>query len=285
MRDDFAVFVLSHGRAAELKTISALHRSGYTGKWYVIVDNEDDQVSQYQEIFGEEHIIVFDKAAVGETFDIMDNFGGRQVPTFARNAVYPIANKLGLKYFFESDDDLYRFRVRVLMPDGALRTKYITNMDAVVEAYLEYMDNTQIDVLAFGQTGDLIGGTGSSLWSDQYIRKAMQGFFVRVSNPITYVGRFNDDVNAYVDAGKVGHILITYRDVIMDTYATQQHTGGITESYKKYGTYVKSFYSVMLDPSCVKISVVGDIAYRLHHSINWENAVPKIISSDFKKGD
>lgn len=285
MRTDFAVFVLSHGRADSLRTIPTLLQRGYTGRWYIIVDNEDSQISQYQNNFGNEHIIVFDKLAISKTFDIMDNFEGRQVPTYARNAVYQIAQDLGLKYFFEADDDLVCFRCRVLDEEGSLRTKYLTDMDAVITAYLDYMDNAPIDVLAFGQTGDLIGGKGSKLFSNSYIRKAMQGFFVRVSNPITYVGRFNDDVNAYVDAGKVGYILLTYKDVIMDTLETQKNKGGITENYLKYGTFVKSFYSVMLDPSCVSIGVMGDGNYRIHHTISWDNAVPKIISSDFKKGD
>jgi hypothetical protein len=286
MRTDFAVFVLSHGRAKSLKTINSLLSRGYTGRWYIIVDDEDDQISLYQQNFGEDHIIVFDKKEVGKTFDIMDNFEGRQVPTFARNAVYDIADNLGLKYFYEADDDLVCFRARLLDSEGVLRTVYFNDMDKVFSAYLDYMDNAErIDVLAFGQTGDLIGGSGSKLFIKGYIRKAMQGFIVRVSSRITYVGRFNDDVNAYVDAGKIGYLFITYKDVIMDTIETQKSKGGITENYKKYGTYVKSFYSVILDPSCVFISTMGFGNYRIHHQIDWEKAVPKIISSDFKKGE
>jgi len=283
MRSDFAVFVLSHGRASTLKTIPTLLSKNYTGRWYIIVDDEDNQINEYIQVWGEEHIIVFNKREVGKTFDIMDNFTGRQVPTFARNAVYDIAKKLGLKYFFEADDDLVNFRFRVVDDTGSLKTVYIQNMDEVITAYLEYMDSAPIDILAFGQTGDLIGGKQSKLFSKIFLRKAMQGFFVRVSNPIQYVGRFNDDVNAYVHAGKVGYLLITFRDAIMDTLPTQVNKGGITENYLKYGTYVKSFYSVMLEPSAVSIDVMGDGNYRIHHSISWNNAVPKIISDKYKK--
>lgn len=287
MRNDFAVFVLSHGRAEKSLTVDTLKKSGYTGNYYMIVDNEDSQIELYGKRFGKDHVIVFDKKAVGETFDIMDNFDGRQVVTFARNAVYDIARKLGLKYFFESDDDLSCFRQRYVDDKGSLCTKYVRDMDSVVEAYLEYMDSTQIDILAFGQTGDLIGGKNSKLFTDVYRRKAMQGFFVRVSNQMPFVGRFNDDVNSYVDNGKRGYLCLTYRDIIMDTAETQVQVGGISEMYKKYGTYVKSFYSVMLDPSCVMISTMGDslvnIHHRIHHVIDWGRAVPKIISGRFKK--
>ena len=41
MRNDFVVFILSHGRANSLVTVDSLNRCGYTGKWYIILDDED----------------------------------------------------------------------------------------------------------------------------------------------------------------------------------------------------------------------------------------------------
>lgn len=43
MRDDFCVFILTHGRAGNVKTLKMLQKQGYTGKWYCVIDNEDDQ--------------------------------------------------------------------------------------------------------------------------------------------------------------------------------------------------------------------------------------------------
>ena len=54
----------------------------------------------------------------------------------------------------------------------------------------------------------------------------------------------------------------------------------MTDVYLDYGTYVKSFFSVMYNPSSVKISHIGKHK-RIHHQINWNNAVPKIISEDY----
>ena len=283
MRNDFAIFILSHGRAYNVLTARTLKQYGYSGNWYIIIDNEDDQADMYYENYGHDHVIMFDKEAAGKTFDIMDNFSGRGVPTFARNAVYDIARKLKLNYFLEADDDLTCFRHRYLDTDEKLCTKYITDLDSVIESYLHYMDITPITVLAFAQTGDLIGGKESKMYSNVYRRKAMQGFFVRVSDQLEYVGRFNDDVNAYVDHGKRGKILITFRDIVMDTAETQKRSGGILDMYLTYGTYVKSFYSVMLCPSSVYIAMMGMNHRRIHHGIDWETAVPKIISGDFKK--
>jgi hypothetical protein len=51
----------------------------------------------------------------------------------------------------------------------------------------------------------------------------------------------------------------------------------MTEAYLDSGTYVKSFYTVMVAPSCTSIRIMGPIHKRLHHKINWRTAVPLII--------
>lgn len=53
--------------------------------------------------------------------------------------------------------------------------------------------------------------------------------------------------------------------------------------YNEFGTYVKSFYTVLCSPSSVKLNMMGDTHYRIHHNVMWNNAVPKIISGRYKK--
>ena len=69
----------------------------------------------------------------------------------------------------------------------------------------------------------------------------------------------------------------------LDQTLTQKKTGGNTDAYLQYGTYVKSFYSVMCNPSSVKISMMGETHRRIHHAVDWEHTVPKIISDKYKK--
>lgn len=66
--------------------------------------------------------------------------------------------------------------------------------------------------------------------------------------------------------------------------ATQESAGGLTEAYLDLGTYTKSFYSVMYCPSCVKVGIMGDKVYRIHHKVMWRNAVPQILDEKWKKG-
>ncbi len=51
MRDDFAIFILSNKRANRVHTITSLMESNYTGKWYIVVDNLDDTIEEYKNIF------------------------------------------------------------------------------------------------------------------------------------------------------------------------------------------------------------------------------------------
>ena len=37
--NNFAVFILTHGRADNVKTHDSLKRCGYTGKIYILIDN------------------------------------------------------------------------------------------------------------------------------------------------------------------------------------------------------------------------------------------------------
>ena len=69
---DFAVFILTHGRPDNVKTLSTLKKCGYTGKIYFIVDNEDKTIEQYQNNYGIENVKDFEEDACGgKTFETM----------------------------------------------------------------------------------------------------------------------------------------------------------------------------------------------------------------------
>jgi hypothetical protein len=282
---NFAVFILSHGRPDNIITYRTLRSSGYTGKIYIIVDDEDKTINQYKEKYKDE-VIVFSKAAYADKFDIMDNFEGNKVIVYARNACYDIARDLGLDYFFEYEDDYTQFQHRYLKDDSLRGTK-VLNLDLALDSMIDCLDDTNVTTLAFAQGGDFIGGNGKSLRSNQFKRKSMNTFVFKVNkdpnDDTLFVGRMNDDVNTYLTQGKVGKLFFQTTAIGIVQVVTQSNAGGNTEAYKKYGTYVKSFYSVMAEPSCCKISLMGRTNMRLHHKITWNYAVPKIINEEFKK--
>lgn len=282
MRNDFAIFILTHGRPYNVITAKTLKKCNNTNRVYYIIDNEDKYADRYYWNFGEENVIMFDKKEAAKYCDTMDLVDNRNIVLFARNMCHKIAADLGIKYFLELDDDYTEFRSRIW--DGnQLTSIYLRDMDSVVDEMINFLDTTGALSVAFSQTGDFIGGIGSKVYKERLTRKAMNAFFCRTDRPFKFTGRINEDVNAYVTLGSRGELFFTIADIALNQHDTQQNEGGLTEAYLDLGTYVKSFYTVMGNPSSVKIAEMGDNHMRIHHFIDWEKAVPKIISGRYKK--
>lgn len=283
MRDNFACFILCHGRPENTPTYDTLRKFGYTGKIYIICDDEDKTLPGYIERYGKDSVKIFNKLEVLKNFDTMDTSDNRACAVYARNACFTIARELGLKYFCELDDDYYNIRFRI-NKDGKLITRYTYDMDSVFESYLEFLDcSPHIYSIAFSQTGDYIGGCNSNLARHQWLHKCMNSWICDVDKAFTFNGRMNDDVNTYTLGGSRGLMYFTLTGLCIDQPNTQQVSGGMTEMYKGEGTYQKSFYTVMQCPSFVSIDVMGDKYYRIHHHIDSKKGYPKIISGVYKK--
>lgn len=54
----FVVFILTHGRASNVKTLRILKKAGYTGKVILVIDNEDEMESDYKRIYGNEQLLL-----------------------------------------------------------------------------------------------------------------------------------------------------------------------------------------------------------------------------------
>ena len=280
-KDKFAVFILTHGRPDDVLTVEALRRSGYTGKTYFLIDNEDKKADAYRARFGDENVIVFDKLAVSKTFDIGDSLPYRKSVVYARNSIFAISKELGLDYFLQLDDD-YTFFAYRWVEDNVLLHQRMLGFDKVVDLMLDFLEDTGAYTVSMSQGGDHMGGVGGPIKMGLK-RKAMNSFFCRTDKPFVSLGRLNDDVNTYVVYGASGGMFWTVLALQLNQTITQHTPGGMTEYYRESGTYVKSFYTVMMAPSCVTIKTLGITDRRFHHSIRWNNAVPKILSPIHKK--
>lgn len=280
---NFAVFILSHGRPNNVITLNTLKKCGYTGKWYIVIDNEDSTADEYYKNFGEERVIMFDKLQIAQTFDTADTFNDRKTIVYARNACFDIANKLGIKYFLELDDDYTGFMHRYI-EGQQLRSKITTRLDDIFKMMIDFLNSTGALTVAFVQGGDLIGGLDNNNFHKKILRKAMNSFFCDVDKPFKFLGRVNEDVNTYTLLGQQGKLIMSISEFMLNQKQTQSNAGGMTSTYLDNGTYVKSFYSVMYSPSCVKVAAMGDKHMRMHHQVKWELCTPKILSQKYKKG-
>ena len=282
MLDDFAVFILTHGRADNVVTYNTVRKHGYTGPIYFICDNEDDQLGEYKAKYGSGAVKVFDKQKTYDNTDTMDNFNEHRAIIYARNESFKIAKDLGLKHFLQLDDDYDRIEFRY-PKYGKLLTKEVRNMDLVIASMINFLDKSGALTVALCQNGDFVGGAQGDNCKKGLLRKAMNSFFCKVDSPITFRGTMNEDVVTYTTEGSRGKLFLSLVPVAIKQIQTQSLSGGMTEAYSESGTYIKSFYAVMSMPSAVKISMLNSTHKRIHHKISWNNCVPKIISEKYRK--
>lgn len=188
---NFAVIILSHGRAGNMKTISTLRRCGYTGKIYILLDDEDDQINEYRKLKDAE-IVVFCKTEEMQNTDTIDNFNKHKAVVYARNKCHEVARQIGLDYFLELDDDYSSFQFRY--PDEKnekLLVSECRNLDKVFESMLNFLDASGAYAVALAQGGDFIGGVSSQFWQKQISRKVMNSFFCRTDKPFKFLGSIN----------------------------------------------------------------------------------------------
>lgn len=283
-RNDFVAFILTHGRPDRVYTLDALKKAGYTGRIVLVIDNEDKTADRYYELYGKDNVVMFDKLKKSTEFDTIDRGTDRRAIVYARNACFDIAEELGYKYFLELDDDYTNFRQRYVNEKGEFGSWYLRDFDKVVDAMLEFLETSGALSIAFAQTGDFIGGQNSHVVKVKLARKAMNSFFCSTERRFDFIGRINEDVNTYVNLGSKGNLFFTVSDMSLDQMQTQANSGGMTELYGSSGTFVKTFFTVISNPSSVKVCTVGIQHPRIHHRIDWETSVPKILNQTFKKG-
>ena len=284
MREDFAVFILTHGRAKNQLTLKSLQRQGYSGRWYLIIDNEDDQQAEYISRYGADHVIVFDKVEEIARTDTMDNFAEHRAADKARNTCYRIAKDMGIKYFLMCDDDFTGINYRYIEKDKLASKKPENGMlDAIFQAMIDFIRDTGTSMAAFAQGGDLIGGVNSNRFHKRFLRKAINSMFCKTENPIEFKGTMDEDFTAYTTLGSRGVLFFTYVPIVVNQMPPQSMAGGMTEAYNESGKYLQAFYPVMSMPSCMKICFVPKSVDKIKPKVSWEMCIPKIIDEKWRK--
>lgn len=280
-KKDFAIFILSHGRANDIKTVDTLKRGHYTGDWYVVIDDEDNDEDLYRQKFGDK-IIQFNKKKVADETDTGDTDNDRRVGVFARNFIQDQAKEMGYKYHLQLDDDFTGFTFRYIKGNKLCSCK-CKDLDKLFKEVVTFQDKTNITALSFGLSSDYLGGAKSKKYEEGLFRKTMGTFFLRADDVNKFQMRMNDDITTCILNTSRGKLYYSIAYVQTETPPTQHMKGGMTDAYQDNGTYRKSFYSVLCCPSFVKIAVMGIKNFRIHHKINWNNCSPKVLSSKWKK--
>lgn len=274
------IYILSHNRPDNIPTVEALKKSNNTLPIFLVVGDDDPQLEKYKKIH--DNLIIFNKTSID--IDSMSNFNEMGAPLFARKYIEDHAKQNNIENYVMLDDDYNIFGLRYTTGDKTLHQKRIQNITEVFNFFFQIQNSMKKNIqLSFGQNGDYIGGADSRLYKKGVLYKCMNVFICHKDYPIPFQGIFNDDLNGGLNLVKKGIIPITIKGFTINQEQTQLFEGGLTHAYRKYGTYVKSFYSIMLCPTAVKIQVMGSVNYRLHHQVQTEHAIPKIIQEKYKK--
>ena len=276
MRTDFAIFILSHGRAKQQTTLNAIQRAGYTGRYYFIVDDLDSDLALYQELYGD-NVIVFDKELWAEQTDTVTSTGELRSVVFARNACYEIAERLGLKFFAEFDDDLESFSIRY-EDSGSLKGRAVTRLDDVIEAMIAFQEASGAVSVGFESSGGLIGGL-QGRFSRGVLNNLHQAFILRTDKRIEFKGILNENSIANEWCNTTGRLALEICQLVQSCPVRSKNTGGLRALYEANSEYVRAFYSVIAFPNVLSIAErSGNITL-----LRKPNSVVKIISERWKK--
>lgn len=280
MKQEYKIFILSYGRADKVYTYKTLLQGGIAKKdIYIVCSDDDKELSEYQKLY--DNVIIFSKEKARKYTDLMDNFEKRNIVVFARNAIFEIVKRLNIGYFIVLDDDYDRFIFRRCF-SNQLKEFKVKFIKPIFEKCIAYLKNTTLlNCFCLSQNGDFIGGV-NSFDKINFKRKIMNVYFFRANTPIKFLGSLNEDLTASVYEGQRGKLMFTINDVAIHQKITQSNGGGLTEAYLDSGTYVKSFYSVIAAPNCVKISAMGSKDLRIHHKVDWNKAVPKLLRAEYE---
>jgi hypothetical protein len=281
MRNDFAVFIITHGRPDKQLTYDTLRRCGYNGKIYLVVDNTDNTIQQHIDKYGAENIIVFDKNHYINS-DRFDNGteGVFACAVYARRAVEDIAKSMKLAYFCMIDDDVTDLCLRIPLENKVRRLK-IYNMDEIFNAYLELLEIKQISCLGFGY--QTLYFSGMKYFTTDFRPLPFRLFIRKTSVDIDWSNWYGEDEIAGYQSNIKG-LLWTAIPLVMVT-TSEEATGAMQTTYEQTTSFLRSIVELRYVPSQVVIATCtrGKKKGTQHLYRRNQDWFPKIISSTYKK--
>ena len=281
MTKKFAVFILTHGRPHNQLTVKSLQDVGYTGEWYLVVDDQDDTFNEYVKVWGVDRVIVFHKDHFIRHTDV-----GLQVPVpkfavFARNAIEHIAKYMGYQTFMMLDDDITKIRIR--LPEGNSLKSYKINgqFDAIIENSVNYVLDCDIACMGLGFCNLYIGGVENFNKENPRQRLCAEAFIRNTSHPISWRLNMVEDLITSIDAAMSGDVWFQFLPIQCEIKMSEGAVdGGNSDVYRQLGMYRISFMPVIAYPSsnavrCSKKSWAS--------TTSPDKCIPKILSSRYRK--
>ena len=281
MTEKFAIFITTHGRADNQITLNTFKDIGYTGDWFLVLDDTDSQRDAYIANYGIEHIVVFDKQYFIDHTDSCQSVSQPKAVVFARNAVEWMAPILGYQYYMIVDDDVTNLRLRY-PENGSLKSARLNNhIDQILDGVVQYIKTSGVACLTFGFTNTYRGGV-ASVEKFKYRNRLCAELFIRNSEiPIDWRANFVEDLVTSIDVGVRGDVCLQFIPIQLELCMNEGALpGGMSDAYNETGRF--KFYSMpmVIYPNCVSVEFDGT---KWKTRTRAEYSVPKIISSRYRK--
>ena len=281
MTKKFAVFILTHGRPHNQLTVKSLQDVGYTGEWYLVVDDQDDTFDEYVKEWGADRVIVFHKDHFIKHTDTGLSVPVPKFAVFARNAIEFIAHSMGYKTFMMLDDDITKLRIR--LPEGDSLKSFQINgqFDAIIESSVNYVLECDIACIGLGFCNLYIGGVENFNKENPRQRLCAEAFIRNTSHPILWRLNMVEDLITSIDAAMRGEVWFQFLPIQCEIKMSEGVVdGGNSDVYRQLGMYRISFMPVIAYPSSNAVRL-GKKSWA--STTSPDKCIPKIISSRYRK--
>ena len=277
-----AVFICTHGRPDTQHTLHLLRKSGYTGKIYLVLDDEDETYNSYHQNFNYcDDICQFNKQFYIDKSDTGTNENQRKCILYAKNFCEDMAQDMKLDAFVIADDDILNFRFRYPEDDSLKSQKVLTTMDDVMDAYYQAMIDCNMVATGFGFTQFYFSGTESfGNENMQKYRVPYNFVFRNAKHKVDWMSWFGEDIITAVYYGRIGQLWTALPYVQQEIVALASASGGMKDTYDGNSSARLAMQNIMYLPAELKTFYYQG---KFMASIKRDKAFPKLISSSFKK--
>lgn len=288
--NELVIFILSHKSPHKCETLDTLKRLNFKGKCFILVDNEDEYLDEYKNIYGDA-LLIFDKKKYYNKVDLgfsISHLPSYSHPIFARNAIEDIAKNMELDYYILADDDISDFKYRIPIHEyKKLPVLSMNDINDILDLYITFMLQNNIYCLGAGTPNFYIGGY-EKIMSGKYItRRCVSNFYMRnmKMDKLDWIMPI-DDYTTSIFHGVVGKLFLTLYplEVIVRPQYTQKGANkedGMVDFYRSTTSFERSYCSHMVAPSFIMVKYWKD---NFIPFMDKDKAYPKIISSKFKEG-
>ena len=292
---NFNIYIPSYGRAGTAYTAKMLDDFNVSN-YYLAIDAT--QFKEYSKYYDTKHIIIRDTSFRG--VDKLDMLTSKKSPNTYHgtaglyNSLLYFSRSLGESHYWTIDDDMIGLAMKAYKGDSDFTGEMKYNKDDffrcsnLLEKYgfsfTKFMKGLE-DLMLKARNPGFLGlekfGLVFNLPIKWRLGTRLYSFYLTNNkNQINHFGQHNNDVITSLGMSRAGYVNMLFEGVYYNSGPTQVG-GGLTETYKKFGTLDKGKILVTAMPDCSKISYKYN---RIHHTANYNKYnTQRLVGAPIKK--